>query len=277
MENTEKYFLKEPRKNACEVDEDGNVLLENIIHLDDNTFPEAKLYFAISWYNKTMMSCIGSHIHDTAEYVGFIGSDAEHPQELYGKVLFWLNGQWITIEKSAIIYIPAGMPHCPYIVQEVEKPILHFSGTPNAHYTMKASIDVVKGMGDVNRFVSYEPRPFMPGTETDPSILRKAVWLDSSIIPGAPYIEFAWFLKPRETKPPKHVHDFDAIVGFIGSDPDDPGDLGAILNFDYDGETVRTDRSTVVYIPAGTQHCPFSIGDMKRPVLSFSGGNGSRY
>ena len=132
-------------------------------------------------------------------------------------------------------------------------------------------------MGKYDKYISYETRPLMPGKETDPSILRKIVWLDPSVMPGAPYIELAWFLKPREPKPPKHVHDFDEFVGFIGSDPNDPGDLGGTVNFYLDGEWLKLTRSTVVYIPAGLEHCPFYLEDMTKPILHFSGGPGSRY
>ncbi len=277
MENPERYFITEPMPDSHDVDENGKTIRRNIVWLNDTVLPESKQFFTIVWYTQPHSLSHESHICDVDEFVGFIGSDPENPQELNGRVRFWLNGKWITIEKSAIIYVPAGMPHCPYVVEAVDKPMIHFAGSPYGHLTRTPCDKPAEGFDDPEKYVSYEPRPFMPGTETDPSILRKAVWLDSRVIPGAPYIEFAWFLKPRGPKPPTHVHDFDEIVGFIGSDPDDPGDLGATLNFNYDGEVIRTDRSVVVYMPAGVHHCPFLIEDMKRPILSFSGGDGNRY
>ena len=278
MANKEDYFLREPMPDSHERDADGKTTRQNIISFDNQVLPDANQYFRITWYRQPMMKSPATHIHDTPEYIGFLGSDPLNPKELNGKVLFWLDGEWITIEKSAIIYVPAGMAHCPFIVQEAKLPIIHFSGCPSGHYEqIPTSESTFKRTGSVEDYVSYDSRPFMPGTETDPSILSKIVWLDSSIMPGAPYIEFSWFLKAREPKPPTHVHDFDEIVGFIGSNPDDPGDLGATLNFKWDGENIRVDRSVVVYIPAGTYHCPFLIEDMKRPILSFSGGDGNRY
>ena len=277
MEDLEKYIISKPMPNAHDTDENGRTIRRNIVWLNDTVLPGSKQFFTIVWYGQPHSLSHESHVCDVGEFVGFIGSDPENPRELYGRVRFWLNGKWLTIEKSAIIYVPAGMPHCPYVVEKADRPMIHFAGSPHGHLNRTLCDKPVAGFEDPEKYVSYEPRPFMPGKETDPSILRKAVWLDSSVIPGAPYIEFAWFLKPREPKPPTHIHDFDEIVGFIGSDPDDPNDLGATLNFNYDGEAISTDRSVIFYMPAGVHHCPFQIGDMKRPILSFSGGDGNRY
>ena len=283
MGRLDKYFLTEPMPNSHELDAEGKTTRQNIVWMNDKVLPEATQHFMITWYEQTVMFCPGSHVHNADEYIGFVGSDPENPQELNGKVLFWMDGEWLTIEKSAIIYVPAGVPHCPYIMQDVTKPIIHFSGTPDGHYEqrMPDSTDSPagssSGRGDLKELISYRCSPPMPGKDTDPSILTKIVWLDPSEMPGSPYVELAWFKKPREPKPPTHTHDFDEFVGFVSSDPNDPHNLGGKIKFYLDGEWIEFTKSTVIYIPAGMEHCPFVIEEMSRPILHFSGGPGSRY
>jgi hypothetical protein len=79
-------------------------------------------------------------------------------------------------------------------------------------------------MGKYDHLVFYEPRPNIPGKETDPSILKKIAFMDAGVMKGAPYFEIMWFVKPREPKPPDHVHDFDEFIRFVGSDPYDASD-----------------------------------------------------
>lgn len=132
-------------------------------------------------------------------------------------------------------------------------------------------------MGLLESNVSFVARPSMPGKETPPNIMRKIVWLNDTVFPGSPYFEIVWFVDKREPNPPAHTHDFDEIVGFIGSDPDDPANLNGTVEFLLDGETIKLTRSTVIYIPAGMEHCPFSITEIKKPIIHFSGGPGQRY
>jgi len=137
MGRLDKYILHDCMPNSHEFDENGKTTRQNIIWLNDQVLPESNQYFMITWYQQPVMLCPGSHVHDTDEIIGFVGSDPEHPEELNGKVIFWMDGEWITITKSAIIYVPAGMSHCPYIMEDITKPIIHFSGCPAGHYEQK--------------------------------------------------------------------------------------------------------------------------------------------
>ena len=67
-----------------------------------------------------------------------------------------------------------------------------------------------------------------------------------------------------------HVHDFDEIVGFYGSNPDDPYDLGGEIEMYLNGECHRLTKSTLIYIPAGMYHAPLYITKVDRPIFHFS-------
>ena len=74
----------------------------------------------------------------------------------------------------------------------------------------------------------------------------------------------------RFTKP--HVHDYDEIVGVIGTNWDHPWDLDGEVEFTLNGEKNVVTRSSLVYLPAGLEHGPFRELKMARPIFQFEAG-----
>lgn len=62
-----------------------------------------------------------------------------------------------------------------------------------------------------------------------------------------------------------HVHDYDEVLVWTGSDPDHPGDLGAVVRFEMDGVPCTFTASGSVFIPAGMPHCPLGFESVTRP------------
>jgi hypothetical protein len=90
-------------------------------------------------------------------------------------------------------------------------------------------------------------------------------------------METVWFKTSNDTGPAPHEHDFDEFIGFIGSDPDRPDELGARIQFYVEDKPVTVTKSCLVYIPRGVRHSPIIIPEMERPIFHFSGGNGGDY
>ncbi|MBO9627371.1 MAG: hypothetical protein J7484_13485 [Microbacterium sp.] len=78
---------------------------------------------------------------------------------------------------------------------------------------------------------------------------------------------YVWITEVAEETPwvAEHVHDYDEVLIWTGSDPSDPRDLGATLRMVVDGEEHIVTRSGSVYIPAGTPHCPLDFIEVRRP------------
>jgi hypothetical protein len=112
-------------------------------------------------------------------------------------------------------------------------------------------------------------------------------FLDESIIPGAFYMECVWVMpRPANAPPPPegkrtgteaHTHDYDEVIAFIGTNHDDPYDLGAEVEFWLGDEKHTITRSCLVYIPAGLKHSPLTFKKVERPVFHFSTGPGKMY
>jgi hypothetical protein len=70
----------------------------------------------------------------------------------------------------------------------------------------------------------------------------------------------------------KHKHDYEEIFMFLGTDPNDPRDLGAEVEFwigeGEDMEKIVFTTSSSIYVPPGVAHFPQIWRKVKRPVLT---------
>lgn len=127
MSNIENYVSRYSRPNGVQLTKDGSIFRENILLLNGDVLPNAP-YFTITWYCSPGDPKTETHVHEFDEYLGFAGSDPEDPTNLNGLVRFMIDDEWVTIDKSTILFVPAGVKHCPYVIERVDKPIIHWSG-----------------------------------------------------------------------------------------------------------------------------------------------------
>ncbi|HSW57205.1 MAG TPA: hypothetical protein VLH15_02260 [Dehalococcoidales bacterium] len=104
--------------------------------------------------------------------------------------------------------------------------------------------------------------------------MERLLWMDNQMVPGAEmYMECIW-LWSGETKSglmeEPHVHDFEEVIGFISSDPDNPKELGAVMEINLGDEIHYLTQSCLVHIPAGMKHCPLTFKEVRRPVFFFT-------
>ena len=108
---------------------------------------------------------------------------------------------------------------------------------------------------------------------------RRTHWVDSNNIPGAFQMNTSWWYKPNResvlanpnpqvSKP--HHHSYPEILGFFGSDPYNPYDLGGEIELHIDGEIHLLTKSSMVFLPPELPHCPLLINRVDRPIFHFS-------
>jgi len=108
----------------------------------------------------------------------------------------------------------------------------------------------------------------------------RVLWMDDRVVDGAFQMNCSWYLRPPAEKMPEgsgHTHDYDEILGFFGSNPDDPHDLGGEIEFWLEDEQHILTRSSLVFIPKGMKHCPLRIRRVDRPIFHFSTVTGGQY
>ena len=132
----------------------------------------------------------------------------------------------------------------------------------------------------------------LPATHTTPEALemysrfgRRIHWIDTNVVPGSFQMNTSLYLKPTvglyDDDPKEgqarflsfnvpHVHDNAEILGFYGTNPDDPYDLGGEIEIYIDDELHVLTKSSLVFFPGGMPHCPLSITRVDRPIFHFS-------
>jgi hypothetical protein len=107
----------------------------------------------------------------------------------------------------------------------------------------------------------------------------RMTWLDDSVIPGAFYVSCSWYYKASGSGKglPAHTHDFSEVLGFYGSDTQNPRDLGGEIEFWLEDEKHVLNSSFSVFIPKGMKHCPLKVLRIDRPIFHFGIMLGSQY
>jgi hypothetical protein len=106
-----------------------------------------------------------------------------------------------------------------------------------------------------------------------PQDRTKILHLDEKVVKGAKLFETE--ISERSTKP--HLHDYDEILGLIGTNPDDPHDLCGESEVFLGGERHIINKSVLIYIPAGLEHGPFRQLKMERPIIHFECRNSGKH
>lgn len=101
---------------------------------------------------------------------------------------------------------------------------------------------------------------------------RRILWIDGNEVPGAFQMNTAWYKKaqPRDPLFGEHTHGYDELIGFFGSDPEDPYNLHAAIELALDGTVHRIERSSLIFVPGGMKHNPLRLLEVDRPVFHFS-------
>lgn len=108
---------------------------------------------------------------------------------------------------------------------------------------------------------------------------KRILWMDGNVVPGAFQMNTAWYCNVPEKDPifPEHVHPDDELIGFFGSDPNDPYELHAEIEVAINGERRILTRSTMIFVPGNMPHMPMRILRVDKPVFHFSIMTGGEY
>lgn len=138
------------------------------------------------------------------------------------------------------------------------------------------------------KYIVYKPKKDIIKPEWSPQgdVPGRVAYIDNEVIDGAFYMECVWLMPrmkppagtPIEKRGPQaHKHDYDEILGFFGSDTKDMYDLGGEAVLWLGDEKHVINKSCLVFIPKGLQHCPLHFNRIDRPIFHFSVGPGKTY
>ena len=98
------------------------------------SFPGQRPRKALTREEIEKMPGIAPHAHAFSEVLTMFGSNINDPSDLCGEVEFWLEDEQFFLTKSFLVYIPAGMRHCPLKMYRQDGPIYHYTTGPGQSY-----------------------------------------------------------------------------------------------------------------------------------------------
>jgi quercetin dioxygenase-like cupin family protein len=262
-----------------EVSKAYSKVAKRVLWIDEKIVPGA-FQMNCSWYLKSIPQGPPSHTHDVNEIVGFFGNDPEDPYNLHGEVEFWLGDQPQKIDKTAMVFLPAGLKHSPLTVKRCDRPIFHFSVVTSGQWSSDRLDETHKPEDDYGKYVVTElkapdfPQQFIAEYKT---FATRVLWMDNRVCPGAFQMNVSWYCKPKNHAPAPHVHDVDEIIGFFGGNADDPYNLNGEVEFWLEDQRFIINKSTFFFAPAGMRHAPLVIHRADRPIFHFSVVKGGTY
>jgi hypothetical protein len=97
--------------------------------------------------------------------------------------------------------------------------------------------------------------------------------LSNNLIPGSNnYVEAGWIVGMPDPNPhiDEHTHDYDEIVMHIGTNPENPEDLGAEIIFYLDGQPLTINKTSTVFVRKGVKHGPLIWKRVDRPHIEMT-------
>jgi hypothetical protein len=146
-----KYLISEPRVENVAYHPAKNVkgvTFPDEIYLDGEIIEGSPVVVDIGWRFQIPEPdpVEWTHTHDFDEVLCFIGTDPEHPHDLGGEIEFHIGDEKHTFDKTTTIFVPKGMPHCPFMHKRVDRPFLLVAFSLNKRYP-SAKEDAVKNPG----------------------------------------------------------------------------------------------------------------------------------
>ena len=93
--------------------------------------------------------------------------------------------------------------------------------------------------------------------------------VDGSRIKDFFYVDCRWFWQGSTTEAidEPHTHEFDEVLGFVGSDRHDPHSLGGEITIWLNNEKQTLAKSSLIFIPAGLRHGPVRFDRIDTPIF----------
>lgn len=131
-----KYIIDELKapESKLKIADEYNKYAKRILWMDDQVV-EGAFHMNTAWYLKAAETLEKTpHVHDTDEIIGFFGNNPADPYDLGGEIEIWMEDEQYILTKTSMIFVPAGLKHCPLILRRVDRPIFHFTTVTGGNY-----------------------------------------------------------------------------------------------------------------------------------------------
>lgn len=253
--SVEKYFLHPVERPIT--DADAKVV---IVSSEDN--PIVSFFYESCFYRHDCVVCEKPYALGYDELFCFMSTNFDY-HKLGATVTIDVAGKKLVVDKPCMIEIPAFVPHGPIEISNVETPIFSFvTGPGREHSSLPTQSWRPEDAYDPAEMVTYYNGDDLTNeTHFNP----EQEWLIRAIPGRTTKGEVIASLRhfrpagPWDYVDGSHLHAAPEILGFYGADPWHPYELNGEYTCYVNGESVRFDKPTVVYMPSYAPHCPIAV------------------
>ena len=277
IEDVTEYLMDKPVKENLPGRNHGQILT----YAGDKLFPGLKYHAQIRWItglpetlpeNKAIVS-------DSDRIILYWGNDYKEPEYLGAEIEFCLDGAPLVFDRATAVFVPKGVSHGPAIWKKYETPHIEMTiciNSGNLDNMVEADkASQIKHLPDPEKYIVRKPAyEVVAPTPTKNRMHPSMTFISNSLIPGVDtYLEFSWIWGIPDPDPHimEHVHDdSNELVFHIGSDPDNPEDLGAEIEIFLDGKPIMIKKTSALYVPMQINHGPLKWKSYSRPHIEMA-------
>jgi len=246
--------------------------------VDQNRLPD---FMSVDcyWFWRSLPNQIvdGTRTSSENQVIGLIGAYPEDPFSLGGEMTVWVDGKKNILNKSSLIFVPAGVPFGPVQINHIEHPIFYTSMGVRPNPKDKRDPKLPRfTIIDHTKEKAVNPPPPPSGKMTLKG--ARLLHMEDDMAKGSFYVDFVWIYEGYGQAPMGvHDHQWPELMVMTGCDPENPYDVGGTFSIALGDETHYINKSTLVCIPAHVMHCPWKFLDVKKPTLAFTASPSGMY
>jgi hypothetical protein len=256
-------------KYADRIITDAGFESTHVMKVDQNRLND---FFSVdcTWFWRSNPDQIvdGTRISDENQVIGLVGADPENPFSLAGEMTIWVDGKKNLLNKSSLIFVPAGVPFGPVQINHLEHPIFYaaIGMRPDPKAVRDPSLPRYAILSET-KAKAVKPPALAKRTIKITNILH----MEDDMAKGSFYVNLNWQYEGYGEAPMGvHDHEWPELIAMAGCDPDHPYDLGGRYSIDLGGKTHYVNKSCLICIPAHTLHCPWKFLEVKKPTLTLT-------
>lgn len=252
----------------------------HVMKVDQNRLKD---FFAVDctwfWSSEPNQIVDGTRISDANQVLGLVGADQNNPFSLAGEITIWVDGKKNVLNKSSLIFVPAGVTYGPIQINHMEHPINYSSIgiRPDPKAVRDPSWPRYTIVSETKEKAETKNRP-MPPPEKMTSRGARLLHMEDDIAKGSFYVDYVWLYEGFGGAPMGvHDHDWEELIAMTGCDAEHPYDVGGTFSIDLAGDTHMIKKSSLVCIPAHVMHCPWKFIEINKPTLAFTASPSGMY
>jgi hypothetical protein len=190
----------------------------HVVKVDQNRLKD---FFSVDctwfWSSDSNQIVDGARISDCNQVIGLVGAYPEDPFSLAGEMTIRVDGKKEILNRSSLIFVPAGVPFGPVQINHMEHPIFYttIGIRPDPREVRDPSLPRYTIVSETKEKAVNPPAP--------PKMTLKGARLlhmEDDMAKGSFYVDFVWFYEGYGQAPMGvHDHEWEELIAMTGCAP----------------------------------------------------------